>query len=138
VARRHFNLVIDANGTMVNEALGISNGIRTAHWAVWVNANAGSRIYLHQTLAVVIGHAKADCAWRPGKALGNMLVSPNHNRPCQARAEHEDLAVINRKIEFSKRHHKQFAQYGKITKATKTEEMTVVALCFVDATPWTF
>jgi hypothetical protein len=33
VARRHFNLVIDANGTMVNEALGISNGIRTAHRA---------------------------------------------------------------------------------------------------------
>jgi hypothetical protein len=37
--------------------------------------------------------------------------------------EHEDLAVINRKIEFSKRYNKQFAQYGKITEGTKTEDI---------------
>ena len=58
------------------------------------------------------------------------------NIPCQARAEHEDLAVINRKIEFSKQHHNRFAQYGKITKGTKTEDILQKVTKGVSAWIW--
>jgi hypothetical protein len=42
------------------------------------------------------------------------------NIPCRARAEHEDLTVINRKIEFSQQHHQScFEPFPKATCCLK-------------------
>ena len=120
LARRHVNLVIGANGTDGQRSAGHIKWHPDGPQGLWVNANSGSRIYLNQTLTVVIGYAKAYCARRPGKALSRMLVGPNHKRTCRARAEHEDLAVINRKIEFSNHHKASLSR--KIADRQESEE----------------